>query len=289
MAEEKWKKFFEFSSVEGNRTKGQCKLCLKDYKDTRGIYSNFAKHLKRMHSDDFKKMNSGEGEMSTVETPTSTTGKAASVEPTVKEKQDRFMMSITKNLIIKCGLPLCFVEQTAFREFLKDLNVKAAPLSAKKIKRVAIPMFKTLAVQSIRTELNNASYITLTIDGWSDRRCRSYLAFTGHFLDDQMIPKTCLIDFIRIKSAHTAINIQHLTEDVLENFNIKEKIFKIVTDNAANMVKAYKFGLFGTEEVDALENENNQSSDPSSEQIECDGKFLSMHYEKRINETALFE
>lgn len=280
MAEEKWKKFFEFSAFEGNRTKGRCKLCLKDYKDTRGIYSNFVKHLKRIHPHNFKKMNSGEEEeMSTVETPTSTTEKTTSIESTIKEKQDRFMMSITKNLIIKCGLPLCFVEQTAFREFLKDLNVKTAPLSTKKIKRVAIPIFKQRVVQSIRSELNIASYITLTIDGWSDRRCRSYLAFTGHFLDDQMTPKTCLFDFLRIKSAHTAINIQHTTEDVVEKFNIKEKIFKIVTDNASNMVKAYKFGLFGAEEDDALENENSQSSDLSSEQIECDGKFLSIHYE----------
>lgn len=54
-----------------------------------------------------------------------------------------------------------------------------------------------------------------------------------------MTPQTFLLDFLRIKSLHTVLNIEHLTEDVLEKFNIKEKekIYKIIKDNASNMIK----------------------------------------------------
>ena len=41
-----------------------------------------------------------------------------------------------------------------------------------------------------------------------------------------MIPQAYLINFIRLKSLHTTENIQQLTEDVLERFNIKKKITK---------------------------------------------------------------
>lgn len=70
------------------------------------------------------------------------------------------MFSITKKSIFKCGLLLHLVEQSTFRNFLKDLNIKTDPLSVKKIKRVAIPIY-----------INNTNDICLTIDGWSDRRC----------------------------------------------------------------------------------------------------------------------
>ena len=63
------------------------------------------------------------------------------------------------------------------------------------------------ALQNIRAALDKADDITLTIDGWSDRRCRSYLGITCHFLDGKMIPQTCLISFLRMKSPHTAFNI----------------------------------------------------------------------------------
>ncbi|CAF4356347.1 unnamed protein product, partial [Rotaria magnacalcarata] len=42
-----------------------------------------------------------------------------------------------------------------------------------------------------------------------------------------------------------------MTDEVLERFNIKKKVFRIVTDNASSMIKAYKFGLsIDTENVE---------------------------------------
>ncbi|CAF1508820.1 unnamed protein product, partial [Rotaria sordida] len=91
--------------------------------------------------------------------------------------------------------------------------------------------------------LEKANHLTLTIDVWSDRRSRSFLGITCHFLDDTMVPQAFLIDFVRLKSPHTSDNIQRLTENILDHFNIKEKVYRIITDNASSMIKAYKFGL----------------------------------------------
>lgn len=276
MASEKWGQFFEFSSLDEKRTKGNCKLCGKDYTDYRGIYSNFIKHLRRKHQTRYDEVVSGndEYENETVNVPND--DKITNVPLVGKNKDHQFLMSITKNLIIKCGLPLHLVEKGAFREFLKDVNIKVNALSAKRIKRVAIPAYMNNVLQNMRTTLNKIDDITLTIDGWSDRRSQSYLGITCHFLDNKMVPQTCLLHFIRMKSPHTALNIQQLTEDALEKFDIKEKVFKVITDNASNMIKAYKFGLFGEEDMEVNDEDTNGLSDTTSDQRDYDGELHSI-------------
>ncbi|CAF1239913.1 unnamed protein product [Rotaria sordida] len=76
-----------------------------------------------------------------------------------------------------------------------------------------------------------------------------------------MSPQAYLIDFLRFKSPHTSENIQHMTEEVLERFDMKKKVFRIITDNASSMIKAYKFGLSfdgggGSENVEVDEQSN---------------------------------
>ncbi|CAF1329477.1 unnamed protein product [Rotaria magnacalcarata] len=182
MVGESWREYFEFSSAEKNRTNGLCKLCNRNYKDQNGIFSNFLKHLKRVHPNEYCRIFNLEEEFISE-------GKHANDDDST-------------------------------------------------------------ATASTTETLNKVNHVTLTIDGWSDRRCRSFLGITCHFIDDKMIPQAYLIDFVRLKSPHTGENIQQLTEDVLDEFEIKEKVFKIITDNASSMIKAYKFGLLVDEETD---------------------------------------
>jgi hypothetical protein len=272
MASEKWSKFFDFSSLDKNRVNGTCKLCHKNYKDRHGIYSNFIKHLKRIHAREYQQIVSSDAEYLTEESNVANDDRAAVDLSNTKHKQNQFILSITKNLIIKCGLPLNFVEHAAFRDFLKECNLKFEPVSAKKLKRVVIPLFTNNVLKTIHEALNSTNDVTLTIDGWSDRRCRSYLGVTCHFIDDKMIPQAYLIDFLRFKAPHSGETIQRLTEDVLNRFNIKEKVFKIITDNASSMIKAYKFGLFTDEEDDVSVHQMNPTAGTNSASDDYDGK-----------------
>jgi hypothetical protein len=55
---------------------------------------------------------------------------------------------------------------------------------------------------------------------------------------------------VRLKSSHTGENIHQMTECILDRLNIKERVCRIVTDNASSMIKAYKFGLSVGDEID---------------------------------------
>ncbi|CAF2218019.1 unnamed protein product, partial [Rotaria magnacalcarata] len=172
----------------------------------------------------------------------------------IKEKENRIILSITKNLIIRCNLPLNLVEKPAFRDFMKECSLKYRPVSAKRLKHDIIPSLKSIVLTRIHEKLDTTDHVTLTVDIWSDRRCRSFIGITCHFIDQNINPQAYLIDFLRLKSFHTSENIQQMTDEVLERFNIKKKVFRIVTDNASSMIKAYKFGLsFDTENIEVDE------------------------------------
>ena len=138
---------------------------------------------------------------------------------------------------------MSLVENAAFRQFMKDCNVKWDPISSRKLKHDGITFFVDKMKKKLRETLNNAKFITLTIDAWTDRRGRSFIGVTGHFINSKCEPETVLIDFVRLKGSHTGENIQRTTEFILDRYNLREKVFKIVTDNASSMIKAYKFGL----------------------------------------------
>lgn len=53
MTAERFTKFFEFSFLGNNQINGLCKCCKNSYKDKNRIYSNFIKHLKRVHPREY--------------------------------------------------------------------------------------------------------------------------------------------------------------------------------------------------------------------------------------------
>lgn len=256
MAVVKIKQYFELSPIDNNRISGICKLCKRNYKDLYGIYSNFKKHLKRQHPYEYQKVFCSPQEDDLLETistcldESTTTTTATTDLSNTTNKSNRINLSIAKNLVIKCNLPLSLVEHSAFRDFMKECVPKWEPMSTKKLKNVIIASFKGNVRSTIYEKLQKIKDLSLTIDGWSDRRGRGFLGITCHFIDEKMAPQTYLIDFVRMKSPHTSENIQRQTEYVLDSYNIKEKVFRIITDNASNMIKAYKFGLSSDEEAD---------------------------------------
>jgi hypothetical protein len=69
--------------------------------------------------------------------------------------------------------------------------------------------------------LDDTNHISITVDMWTDRRGRSFIGVTGHFLDENFVPQAILLDFLRLKRSHTAENIRHVTEEILENLKVR--------------------------------------------------------------------
>ena len=273
MAEARLKKYFKFSSMDNNRICGHCQLCDKDYRDKIGIFSNFLKHLKRKYFSEYERLFYKRDESLLEEGITENVSRSTAQLPLKDSKQVYINSAITKYLIVKCNLPLNIVENNEFRDFMKECGIKWELVPAKHLKHNTITRFTEKVNKIIHEILDAVDNVTLTVDGWSDRRCRSFLGVTCHFINSQMQPESYLIDFVRLKS-HTSENIHHMAECIVDRFNIREKVYKIVTDNASSMIKAYKFGLIVDDEVNDTDHEFQLMINPDEMLTDDDRKFF---------------
>ena len=236
------------------------------------MFSNFLKRFKRAHTREYTQIFAQTDQVSPVVANCRMDDSEGNDGVPNKSKQHRLNVSIAKNLVVKCNLPLNIVESPAFRDFIKDLNPKWEPISCKALKLKLIPTFASDVRDKIRTTLVSSTDVTLTVDAWSDRRCRSFLGIAAHFIDKNFIPQVFLVDFLRFKSPHSGEKIQQMTEDVLDRFDLKEKVFRIVTDNASTMIKAYRFGLAVDDEVDPRNDQAQLISDAGTMSDDEDGE-----------------
>ena len=89
-------------------------------------------------------------------------------------------------------------------------------------------------------ELEDTMKISLTTDDWTSRSTKGYMAITAHFVSSNMELKSRILECRRITSSQTAEHIAEELTSVMEYWNIKEKVYAVVTDNAANMVAAIR-------------------------------------------------
>ena len=95
--------------------------------------------------------------------------------------------------------------------------------------------------------LSQQKSVSLTVDIWSERAMRSYLGITAHFAGKEVVQpagkkklSSLLLKFRCFLGSHTGESIGLAFEQALEEYEIKDKVTYVVTDNAANMRAAFK-------------------------------------------------
>ena len=67
----------------------------------------------------------------------------------------------------------------------------------------------------------------------------AYLGVTCHFITRSWHLKLVLLSFSHLRGRHTGVNILAEFEETVEKFSILQWLFRVVTDNASNMLKAF--------------------------------------------------
>ncbi|CAF2019737.1 unnamed protein product [Rotaria magnacalcarata] len=247
------KQFFEFTRPGNNNISGQCKLCGKLYADKLKSTGNFHKHLKRKHTTQYEESKFSDS----IPTKNDTNDYSENLTSNVI----KINQVILEELIVKCNLPPSIIEHNGFRNFLKMVAPKWKPTSARHFTKTLLPSLLNNVQDKIKNLLDSVDHLCITVDVWTDRRGRSFAGVTGHFLDLEYVPQALLLDFLRLKGPHTGENIQNITIQILDNMKIKGKVYRIITDNACSMIKAYKFGLSVTDIDYTVQDDNKQQQD----------------------------
>jgi hypothetical protein len=160
-------------------------------------------------------------------------------------KRDFETTNLILKMIITDNLPMYFVENAGFQNFLQRVLPLYTLPSRKTFSRLLDSRYETIS-RIFRDRLQNIDNYTLTADIWTEtHQTISFLGITLHYLEGSTI-KTVNLCVHHLEKRHTAENISEILKMECENWNIKyNKILAIVTDNGQNMVKAAcdTFGL----------------------------------------------
>lgn len=155
------------------------------------------------------------------------------------KRQKEITAAIIDDLILQGTMPISIVSQPWFASFMTVMDTKFVMPSRYKVNKLITKQFESQK-SVLQSKLKSAEWVSLTIDMWSDRRMRSFLGITVHFVNSAMSFESYLLDCASFEGSHTSEKIAVKCTAIVENFQIQEKIAFVVTDNAANMVKAFR-------------------------------------------------
>ena len=152
---------------------------------------------------------------------------------------DRFVAFLSMSL-----QPLSRVEDPAFRSLLKTAQSSYQMPSRKYLSTKLLPA-KTATLQQHATDkLKQVTVVSLTVDIWSSKSMRAYIVMTAHYINTFQ-PQSVMLACQRFRASHTAESILSSYQQIINNFDIDTKVFAVITDNEANLLKAFVI-LHGT-------------------------------------------
>ncbi|XP_062579450.1 zinc finger BED domain-containing protein 4-like [Saccostrea cucullata] len=254
-------------NVSGN-FKAKCKHCESYISGSTKATSNFLTHVKRKHRDAYlrvievKKEDQGQSKIITF---TRGTSKYSSNDPNQQQITDALLHFIAGDL-----LPLSIVDSKYFQNLMEKVNPKYQLPSRKHLSTTLIQEKSTEIRNELKENMARAVSLCLTVDIWSNRQMRGFLGITGHYIHEWQM-KSVMICCKRFKGKHSAENIRHEYEETVSSYDIYDKINNIISDNAANMVKAFDFALPGfQEEHKSITEEESESDDEDNCDVDND-------------------
>ncbi|CAG8812800.1 25413_t:CDS:2, partial [Gigaspora margarita] len=141
---------------------------------------------------------------------------------------------IVTELIIAQNLPFSLVESKIFKRFAKIMDSRWTVPNKEKVKDLIDDGFKRICA-ALHNDLQQADTISLTANMWTAYSHDSYLGITVTWIDKKFELNNAVLAFTHLRYPHTADIIVKSIQDILEFWNLRNKVFSITTDSGANI------------------------------------------------------
>ncbi|XP_053385865.1 zinc finger BED domain-containing protein 4-like [Mercenaria mercenaria] len=224
--------------------KAKCRHCSSVISGSYRITSNFVTHLKRKHREIHLDTVGRKFQDSPLSPKITGFIKQVGTKYNHSDPKQKESMNALVNFIAGDLLPLSTVDSQYFKCFVASLDPKFQVPSRRHLSSKVIHEKARLISNTVKSQQKRAENICLTIDLWSNRSMKGFLGITAHYILDWEM-KSAMMACKRFKGKHTAENILHEYEDTISSFDINDKIFCVISDNASNMIKAFKCPIPG--------------------------------------------
>jgi len=136
--------------------------------------------------------------------------------------------------------PLYVLQNIKFRRFISELDQAFIIPDEKGIKKITHRSYNFVLPMLIEKIKVEAKSVSITTDMWTSRSGQGYIGVTCSYIDEKFNLNEVTLTVNHVRYPHTAQHITDSLEEILDEWNLREKVFTITTDNAANMKKAIK-------------------------------------------------
>ncbi|CAB5372706.1 unnamed protein product [Rhizophagus irregularis] len=121
-------------------------------------------------------------------------------------------------------------------EILKEDPAFIMP-DEKGIKKVIYKAYKFTMPALIEKIKVDAKSVSITTNMWTARNGQEYIGVTCSYIDTKFNLNEITLTVNYVRYPHTAQHVAESLEEVFNEWNLRDKVFTITTDNAANMKK----------------------------------------------------
>jgi hypothetical protein len=141
------------------------------------------------------------------------------------------------NWIINDLQPIHVVKSVDLKILFKELDPRFIMPCQKTIRNMIDDAFDYTLPQLKTLMKNEATSASLTLDLWTSKSRQGYLGITCTFIDSQWKLKELTLTIEYIRYPHTAEHILEAIESVFKEWEIRDKVYTITTDNGSNVKK----------------------------------------------------
>ena len=185
------------------KTSAMCILCKELVWHVKNSTSNYSRHLQRNHKIEYdlwstnssmkeKKMN--KMKQISLEDSLSSSPNISKYGP-LHPRQTELTRMVINNFIIGLDLPLSITEKSAFIQAMRIVDPKFLIPPRRSITVDYLPKLYEQIINKLKNICSLTDFVSLTFDGWTDRRLRAFYAVTIHYIDQGGQLKAHLLAF----------------------------------------------------------------------------------------------
>ncbi|GES91926.1 zinc finger BED domain-containing protein 1-like [Rhizophagus clarus] len=203
----------------------KCKICNKGF-SAKSSTTTLRNHIKKYHKHIHREANQ-----------TTLKFKSNITSFYDKEKNSEFVKLLIKWIVIDM-LPFSLVDSIYFIEFIQKLNPKFKCPGRTTLKNEVMSEFNSRRERIIDFVKNIPGRCSITTDIWSSIKNEAFIGVTIHFITNEWKLKHFTLEVLRITGSHTGNAIYEILNKLLEDFDLKQKVISVTTDNGSNMIVA---------------------------------------------------
>jgi len=143
--------------------------------------------------------------------------------------------------------PLTIGERRGMRHFANCAVPGYKPPCYSTVRDSLIPAAMREVEETLASALLTNRNFTIATDIWTSRRGHPFIAFICTYIDENCVGKAALLGCNHMPDHHTGDSIRDVYDLCAKKWKIADRIIRVVSDNASNMLSAFRLPSFNEE------------------------------------------